>query len=219
LLAEGAAGGLDRQSQAGATPWREEDLQRPTPRKRKRSRPADASVRRHRAEHPHQVLAMDFQFDATAYVLRLNFLNVIDEHSRLCLAIRVGRRCRPRTWSPRWRSSPASTRPRRSSAATTVRSSSLRPYGTGVRPALPPALPTSRLDTPGRTDSRNRSMVGSGMSSSTPSCSPPLRRHRSWPIVCAGSTNHSGRTRPSRGVRLWRQLNMELPHDPTHPLS
>jgi hypothetical protein len=38
----------------------------PTPRKRKRARPADGSVRRHRAEHPHQVWAMDFQFDATA---------------------------------------------------------------------------------------------------------------------------------------------------------
>jgi putative transposase len=76
--------------------WREEGLQRPTPRKRKRERPADGSVRRHRAEHPHQVWAMDFQFDATADGRRLKFLNVIDEHSRLCLAIRVGRRCKAR---------------------------------------------------------------------------------------------------------------------------
>ncbi len=74
--------------------WREEGLQRPTPRKRKRARPADGSVRRHRAERPHQVWAMDFQFDATADGCRLKFLNVIDEHSRLCLAIRVGRRCK-----------------------------------------------------------------------------------------------------------------------------
>jgi putative transposase len=37
---------------------------------------------------------MDFQFDATADGRRLNFLNVIDEYSRLCLAIRVGRRCK-----------------------------------------------------------------------------------------------------------------------------
>ena len=73
--------------------WREEGLQRPTPRKQKRARPADGSVRRHQAEHPHQVWAMDFQFDATADGRRLKFLNVIDEHSRLCLAIRVGRRC------------------------------------------------------------------------------------------------------------------------------
>jgi transposase InsO family protein len=74
--------------------WREEGLQRPTPRKRKRARPADGSVRRHRAEHPHQVWAMDFQFDATADGRRLKFLNVIDEHSHLCLAIKVGRRCK-----------------------------------------------------------------------------------------------------------------------------
>jgi transposase InsO family protein len=56
--------------------WREEGLQR--------------------AEHPHQVWTMDFQFDATADGRRLKFLNVIDEHSRLCLAIRVGRHCKAR---------------------------------------------------------------------------------------------------------------------------
>ncbi len=31
--------------------WQEEDLQRPTPRKRKRARPADGSVRRHPHHH------------------------------------------------------------------------------------------------------------------------------------------------------------------------
>ena len=74
--------------------WREEGLQRPTPRKRKRARPANGSVRRHRAEHPHQVWAMDVQFDATVDGRRLKFLNMLDEHSHLCLAIRVGRRCK-----------------------------------------------------------------------------------------------------------------------------
>ena len=41
---------------------------------------------------------MDFQFAAAADGRRLTclmtFLNLIDEHSRLCLAIRVGRRCK-----------------------------------------------------------------------------------------------------------------------------
>jgi len=69
-------------------------LQRSISRKRKRARPADGSVRHHRAEHPHHVSAMDFQFDATADGRRLKFLNVIDEHRRLCLAIRVGRCCK-----------------------------------------------------------------------------------------------------------------------------
>jgi putative transposase len=39
---------------------------------------------------------MDFQFDATADGRRLKFPIVIDEHSRFCLAIRMGRRCKAR---------------------------------------------------------------------------------------------------------------------------
>jgi len=74
--------------------WREECLHRPTPRKQKRAPPADGSVRRLQAEHPHQVWAMDFQYDATADGRRRKFLNVINEHSLLYLAIRVGRRCK-----------------------------------------------------------------------------------------------------------------------------
>jgi putative transposase len=66
--------------------WREEGLYRPTPRKQKQARPADGSMRRQRAEHPHQVWAMYFQVDASADGRRFKFLNVIDEHSRLCLA-------------------------------------------------------------------------------------------------------------------------------------
>jgi len=37
---------------------------------------------------------MDFQFDATADGRMLKFLNVIEEHHRVCLAIRVGERCK-----------------------------------------------------------------------------------------------------------------------------
>jgi transposase InsO family protein len=46
-----------------------------------------------RSEYPHHVWAIDFQFDQTMDGRTLKFLNVIDEHSRVCLAIRVGRRC------------------------------------------------------------------------------------------------------------------------------
>jgi len=74
----------------------EKGLQRPIPHKQKRALPADGSVRRHQAEYPVWVRAMDFQFDATADGRRLKILNVIDEHSRLCLAIRVERRCKPK---------------------------------------------------------------------------------------------------------------------------
>jgi hypothetical protein len=51
-------------------------------------------VRRHQAESPHEVRGRDFKFDATADGRRLKFVNVINKHSRLCVAIRVGRRCR-----------------------------------------------------------------------------------------------------------------------------
>lgn len=74
--------------------WRELGLQRPTPRRQKWTRPTDGSERRHQAQHQHQVWAMHFQLDEIAYGFRLKFLNTIDEHSRLCLAIRVGRRCK-----------------------------------------------------------------------------------------------------------------------------
>ena len=180
--------------------WREEGLQRPTPRKRKRARTADGSVRRHRAEHPHQVWAMDFQFDATADGRRLKFLNVIDEHSRFCLAIRVwAGGARPRMWWPCWRNSPASTRRQHSSGRTTGRNSLRRLYGTGVTPAAPPARRTSRQDHRGRTALPSRSMAASKMSSSKPCCSLLLRRRRSWPIAGAGSTTQSDPTRHSRG--------------------
>jgi len=46
--------------------WEEDGLQRPTPRKQERARPAAGSFRRHQAADPNQVWAKDFQFDATA---------------------------------------------------------------------------------------------------------------------------------------------------------
>lgn len=74
--------------------WREEGLQRPLPRKRKRSQPTDGSRTLLRAEYPHHLWAIDFQFDQTMDGRRLKFLNILDEYSRVCLAIRVGRRCK-----------------------------------------------------------------------------------------------------------------------------
>ena len=74
--------------------WREEGLQRPLPRKRKRARPTDGSRTLLRAEYPHHVWAIDFQFDQTMDGRRLKFLNILDEYSRFCLAIRVARRCK-----------------------------------------------------------------------------------------------------------------------------
>jgi transposase InsO family protein len=74
--------------------WREEGLQRPLPRKRKRSRPDGGGRDLLRAEYPHDVWEIDFQFDQTMNGHSLKFLNLIDEYTSICLAIRVGRRCR-----------------------------------------------------------------------------------------------------------------------------
>jgi putative transposase len=75
-------------------PWREEGLQRPTPKKKKGARSVDGSVCRDQFEHPHKFIAMDFQLEATADGRRLKLLNVINERGRVYLAIRIGRRCK-----------------------------------------------------------------------------------------------------------------------------
>ena len=46
-----------------------------------------------RAERPNQVWAIDFQFDETANGRRLKLANIVDEHTRQALAMRVGRTC------------------------------------------------------------------------------------------------------------------------------
>lgn len=144
---------------------------------------------------------------------------MIDEHSRLCLAIRVGRRCKAKDVVAVLEA-PTSLYPAPAYIRSGMgRSSSPRPSVTGVRPEPPPPRPTSRLDPPARTALPSRSKAASVISSSTPSCSPQLQRHRPWPIVGAGSTTHSGRIRPSRGVCPWKQLHRELQHDHKHPLS
>ena len=117
-----------------------------------------------------------------------------------------------------WRISPAFTRHQNSSPQTTGRSLLLRPYGIGVRPAPLPARLTSSRDTRGRTDSRNRSMDVSGLSSSTSSCSLQPLRLKSWLIAGAGSATPSGRIQPLRGVRHLRQINRELQHGHIHQL-
>jgi putative transposase len=73
--------------------WHEEGLQRPLPRRRKCSRAKDGSRVLLRAEYPHHVWAIDFQFEHTMDGWTLKFLNVVDEYNRVCLATRVCRRC------------------------------------------------------------------------------------------------------------------------------
>ena len=72
--------------------WREEGLRRPV-RTRKRRRVAPEQAERLRAERPNQVWAIDFQFDQTTDGRRLKLANIVDEHTREALAMRVGRTC------------------------------------------------------------------------------------------------------------------------------
>ncbi len=84
----------DRFQVAQLRVWREEGLQRLLPRKRKRVLPSDGSRTVLRAEYPHYVWAIVFQFDQTMDGIRLKPLNIIDEYSRVCLVICVCRRCK-----------------------------------------------------------------------------------------------------------------------------
>ena len=72
--------------------WREASLRRPV-RSRKRRRVTPDQAERLRAERPNQVWAIDFQFDETSDGRRLKPANVVDEHTRQALAMRVGRTC------------------------------------------------------------------------------------------------------------------------------
>ena len=62
------------------------------PCRRKRTRPPGGGELL-RAQRPNQVWALDFQFDETADHRRLKLLNIVDEHTREALAMRVGRSC------------------------------------------------------------------------------------------------------------------------------
>lgn len=72
--------------------WRQEGLRRPV-RTRKRRRCSTGQARRLRATHANQVWALDFQFDETSDRRRIKLCNIVDEHTREALAIRVDRRC------------------------------------------------------------------------------------------------------------------------------
>jgi len=73
--------------------WRDEGLKRPPQRRCKRRRLRPDSTTRLQAERPNHVWAIDFQFDESADRRRLKLANIVDEHTREALAMRVGRSC------------------------------------------------------------------------------------------------------------------------------
>jgi len=63
-------------------------------RRRKRCRPADGSRELLRANYPHHVWAVDFQFDQTMDGRAPTYMYALKDYGRVCLAIRVGRYCK-----------------------------------------------------------------------------------------------------------------------------
>jgi putative transposase len=72
--------------------WRDEGLKRP-PQGRKRRRVRLDTTERLTALRPNHVWAIDFEFDETADLRRLKLANIVDEHTREALVMRVGRHC------------------------------------------------------------------------------------------------------------------------------
>jgi putative transposase len=72
--------------------WRDEGLKRP-PQGRKRRRVRPDTTGRMTALRPNHVWAIDFCFDETTDQRRLKVANIVDEHTREALTMRVGRHC------------------------------------------------------------------------------------------------------------------------------
>jgi putative transposase len=162
---------------------------------------------------------MVFQFDSTADGRRLKFLNVIYKHSRFCLAIRDGRRCKAKDV-----------------VAVLEELTSLYPAPAYFRSHNDPGFIVQALrdwceasDTTstayiepgsprenGFADSFNERFRDEFLNTELFTTAPEAQLLADR---CAGSTARSGRTRPSRVIRPWRQLNRELPYDNDHPLS
>lgn len=72
--------------------WRREGLQVPQHQRKRRHRgSSDNACSRRKAEEPNHVWSYDFIFDATESGHRLKIMPILDEYTRECLAIRVGR--------------------------------------------------------------------------------------------------------------------------------
>ena len=90
----GPARWLERQSQAGAKDSAGRGAAAAPTAPAQAIKAAGSKWELLRAECPHHVWAIDFQFDQTTDGRTLKYLNVTDEYIRLALAIRVGRCCR-----------------------------------------------------------------------------------------------------------------------------
>jgi transposase InsO family protein len=73
--------------------WRQEGLKVPQKKaKRRRLGTSEGGLMRRRAERPNNVWSLDFIYDRTSNGRQLKILSVIDEFTRECIALEVGRR-------------------------------------------------------------------------------------------------------------------------------
>ena len=70
--------------------WREEGLRVPQ-KTRKRRRTGDPAAKHLRAERPNELWALDYQYDQSADGRMLRLLNIVDEFTRVSLAMHVDR--------------------------------------------------------------------------------------------------------------------------------
>ncbi len=186
--------------------WRREGLKVPLKQPKKgRLWLNDGSCVRLRPEHRNHVWSYDFVHYRTDEGKVFRTLNIIDEHSRECLAIKMKRksnsidvidaltdlfilRGRPVTF-----------------VQTMALSSLLRPFRIGL-PLSVPRLPTSSQDHFGRTGIVKALMVASGMNSSTAKFSTRSEKHQSS-LKNGGSTT----TQRDRTVHWATALQRQRP--------
>ena len=206
--------------------WREEGLQRPLPRKQKRSRPADGSRGLLRAEYPHHVWAIDFQFDQTMDGRRLKLLNIVDEYSRMCLAIRVGRRSKAidviDSIEELLKQYPAPTHLRMDNGPEFI-AHALQEWCTGSGSGAEYIPPGSPWENPFvesfKSRFRDEFLLTKSDGGHVSSYSHRYRRQKYWQSSTGWSTIAIDRTRLSRGIRLWKSSSSGRRPDHTNQLS
>jgi len=158
-------------------------------------------------------------FDAKGNGRKLKFLKVIDEQSRLCLAIQVGRRCSANNVVADLEEltclypAPAFIR---SDNGPEFIAQALRNWCEASRTTSTSDIETGSPWEKGFAVSINGQFREKCLQRSL---TPRLLRCRSWPFVGIVCTNRIVHIRPSRWVGPWRQINRQLRHDNKQPLS
>lgn len=146
--------------------WREEGLRVPQRRKKKRLTGIGVTVGAMCPTRPNVIWAMDFQFDTLADGRTIKLLNIIDEYTRECLAIEIGRSIDADQVVRILDRLALARGPRSTCGSTTAPNSSPTPYATGAD--LPGPEPCSLIRVRrGRTAGSSRSTAACAMNCST----------------------------------------------------